>query len=123
MADRISYATKELGASSSYPTNKKWRFQDANDVKAVVNTHADDIESLETLSNSSLVTKTAITNNYNLPSASGFNGVLVLYNRSGSTWTLTCNGSDTFEGLATQTIQNNETFEMRVDNTLTNWFI
>lgn len=47
MANRITYADKEQGEASSYPTNQTWSNGDANDVKEAINDHADDIEALE----------------------------------------------------------------------------
>ena len=49
MADQITYADKEQGAPSSYPTNQTWAAVDANEVKAVVNQHATAIDALEDL--------------------------------------------------------------------------
>ena len=50
MASKITYTDKEQNQASAVETKKKWRFEDANEVKDVVNDHADNIEFLETLS-------------------------------------------------------------------------
>ena len=44
MADNITYADKEQGVVSAFPTNQKWRYEDANEVKDVINNHATEIE-------------------------------------------------------------------------------
>jgi hypothetical protein len=46
MADKISYEDKILNKLSKLLPAKTWRFQDANEVKRVVNSHADELESL-----------------------------------------------------------------------------
>ncbi|MDC3237486.1 hypothetical protein OAT93_01995 [bacterium] len=46
MADKINYTDKEQGQVSTEPVNKRWNFGDANEVKSVVNSHADDIDSI-----------------------------------------------------------------------------
>ena len=46
MADKILYATKVQGQVNPADENKKYTFVDANEVKAVVNAHADNIEEL-----------------------------------------------------------------------------
>lgn len=48
MAGLINYGDKSQGQASGFPTNQKWTFQDANEVKNVVN-----INSAETASNTS----------------------------------------------------------------------
>ena len=40
MADQITYGDKSQGQVSGFPTNQKWNFGDANEVKSVVNTNA-----------------------------------------------------------------------------------
>lgn len=47
MAGRITYDDKVLGAPSSFPENKKWTFGNGNEVKTIINSHADDIEDLQ----------------------------------------------------------------------------
>lgn len=47
MASRIAFVNKILNVISALPVVKKWRFEDANEVKSVVNSHANDIEGLE----------------------------------------------------------------------------
>lgn len=44
MAGRITYTDKEQGQVSTQPVNRRWQYLDANEVKAIVNAHADDIE-------------------------------------------------------------------------------
>ena len=44
MADKITYTEKEQGQVSTEPVNKRWNFGDANEVKSVINSHADDID-------------------------------------------------------------------------------
>lgn len=44
MASKITYGDKSQGKVSTFPTNQKYTFQDANEVKTVVNSHADDID-------------------------------------------------------------------------------
>jgi len=45
-ANKIQYQNKELGKKSGKPVVKTWRYQDANEVKEVVNQHADQINSI-----------------------------------------------------------------------------
>ena len=42
--DTIDYAKKELGEASSYPEEQKWTYVNGNEVKDVVNNHAENIE-------------------------------------------------------------------------------
>lgn len=64
MAGRISFIDKILGLASAVPNIQKWRFQDANEVKSVINSHATDIENLETSKLASVsVDGTTITGN------------------------------------------------------------
>jgi len=138
MSGRINYDDKQQGQASTFPTNQQWRYLDANEVKTIVNSHADDIENLQidvsdnsdsieliltALQDVQTVDQVKIVADYNLPSAALSGGLLVLYNRSGSTWDVICDGSDTFEGESTQKIYDGETFEMRVDDTGVNWYI
>ena len=36
---QVTYGNKSQGQSSGFPTNQKWTFQDANEVKTVVNSN------------------------------------------------------------------------------------
>ena len=45
-ASKIQYQNKERDKQSGKPAEKTWRYQDANEVKDVVNQHADEIDAL-----------------------------------------------------------------------------
>ena len=45
-ASKIQYQNKERDKHSGKPAEKTWRYQDANEVKDVVNQHADEIDAL-----------------------------------------------------------------------------
>jgi hypothetical protein len=45
-ASKIQYQNKERDKQSGKPAEKTWRYQDANEVKEVVNQHADQIDAL-----------------------------------------------------------------------------
>lgn len=46
MAEKITWTDKTLNKASDLPITETWRYTDANDVKYVVNTHADEIDSI-----------------------------------------------------------------------------
>lgn len=49
-ASKITYGDKSTGQASAFPANQKWRSDDANEVKDVINSHADDIDTLNAAS-------------------------------------------------------------------------
>lgn len=63
-ADKITYGDKSQGQVSGFPTNQKWTFGDANEVKDVVNANANDIDqnALDISTNTSnIATNTALS--------------------------------------------------------------
>ena len=123
MADNITYADKEQGVVSAFPTNQKWRFEDANEVKDVINNHATEIDQntsdIATISGSVLpdIIFSIITDHV-LPDAIGFGSrTYRIINRSGSDWMVSAIGIDTIEGSASVIIKNEETFDLKVYST------
>lgn len=65
MADKITYADKVSLDPKPNPPNQIWRYLDANEVKTVVNSHADDIDENESdiaFINSNIISQTSVQN-------------------------------------------------------------
>lgn len=45
--EKVNYADKELNVDVPLPAEKKWRFQDANEIKNVVNNNADELKEIQ----------------------------------------------------------------------------
>ena len=119
MADNITYADKEQGVVSAFPTNQKFRYQDANELKDVINNHATEIDQntsdIATISGSVLPDIVLpITADIVLPDAMGFGTrTYRVVNRSGSDWMISAIGIDTIEGSTSVIIKNEETFDLK----------
>lgn len=71
MATKINFNDKILGQANALPENKKLTFQNANEIKSVVNSHADDLNALdgtniELIKNGGITVTQAITDNSNI---------------------------------------------------------
>ena len=123
MADNITYADKEQGVVSAFPTNQKFRYQDANELKDVINNHATEID--QNTSDIAIISGSVlpdivlpITADIVLPDALGFGTrTYRVVNRSGSDWMISAIGIDTIEGSTSVIIKNEETFDLKSSST------